>query len=418
MKKASVIIQGIKLVLRNIIANKKRNFFTCLGIIMGVAAVMGMSATFDAMSSVVNSAFEDGGIDNTLVMFYDNSSRPRGLTENDISEMEDLDGVYRLGLLNDLPDRHSVYLGKKEFKKNCILGRSEVFFERDKAAKMICGRGFSKRDVESRAKVCVLCKKLAKKMFGKAENAIGKNINISGYSFQIIGVDNVPDFSLDKLVSESNGNDITVPYTVIESLYGQASRNFIVYSDDDKSENKELANREIKQYITDKMHLENEIGYLCMFAIDELKEFEAQQKQQSREQSLIAGICLFVGGIGIMNMMFVSVTERTREIGLRKALGATPKQIQQQFLFEAIILSLSGGVVGAVLGIIISVIINVGMYIMVTVSDPEAPLPFRMGIDFNVMFIGLAFSILVGVVFGWMPARKASRLNPIDALKL
>ncbi|MCR5747801.1 MAG: ABC transporter permease [Lachnospiraceae bacterium] len=414
----SMFIQNLKMVLRNIVANKKRNFFTCLGIIIGVAAVMGMSAGFDAMSNVAGDWFLRGGLDNTYVYWYDNTVRPNGLIEADIESMEALKTVKRIGPVTDLNETKSVYFDRREIKNVTVAGRSETLFTIDKASNIVYGRGFTKEELDKQARVCTISKQLAEKAFKSPADAVGRKITIGGLQYEIIGVDDISLNSLAFIVTNSKKLRVIMPYTTMHVTYGKAPLDFIVYSEGEGYENKKKTYNEIKDYLEKKFHIKDLKDFEAIFGGEELHQLEAEQAKQGREQSLIAGICMLVGGIGIMNMMFVSVTERTKEIGLRKALGATPQRIQMQFMFEAVILSLAGGIVGALIGIVISIIIGFGTAMMINMSDPTMEVKFNIAINYGVMMLGLLFSMVVGVVFGWMPARKASNLSPIDALKL
>ncbi len=418
MRSLSVLMQNLKMVLRNIVANKKRNFLTCLGIILGVSAVMGMSASFDAMRGMMNSVAERGGMGNTLVDVFVDDTIPNGFTSEHVKALESMKDIKAIGLISALSSKHSFYFNKREFKNNTIYGRSNAFYELDKAAVIVAGRGISKADVEERSTVCVMSRKLAEKIFGDAVHAVGSELTMGGISYDVVGVEDVPYDSLVRFTNSGGRYTITLPYTTIEKVYGISPRSFIAYAASNDFSVRESAYNSVREYLEGTLYLIPDVSCMCMFGAEMLRQYEAEQAAQGREQSIIAGICLLIGGIGIMNMMFVSVTERTKEIGLRKALGATPKRIQQQFMFEAMILSLTGGVVGAVIGIIISIIVSIGTNMMFNSTDPVGDFPLVFNINFEVMFVGLFFSLLVGVVFGWMPARKASLLNPIEALKL
>jgi|GEM_PF-659059 len=418
MNRMSVLIQNLKLVLRNIIANKKRSFLTCLGIIMGVAAVMGISSCYDTMAGMIGNATTENGIDNIFVQIYNVEARPKGITDLDIENILKSEDIATIGALNSLNEKKSVYFGKEEFKKTTVLGRSDAFFVYDNAAKVLAGRPLTPNDIKNRARVCLISKKMAKKAFGSYKEAVGKSLSIGGISFDIIGVDGTSTMALDRMWDDIKGDTVVMPYTTIQAIYGIVPRKCVVYTANADMGSKTAAYDYLNDYFENTLHLMCDYDYYIYFGAENLAEYEADQATQSKEQSLIAGICLLVGGIGIMNMMFVSVTERTREIGLRKALGATPARIQQQFMLESIVLSLVGGIVGALIGILISVIVGVIFSLMLNAEQPELELGIRIYISYGKMVIGLFFSMVVGVVFGYMPARKASMMNPIDALKL
>ncbi|MCR5775171.1 MAG: ABC transporter permease [Lachnospiraceae bacterium] len=414
----NAFMQNFKMVWRNIIANKKRNFLTCLGIIMGVAAVMGMSAGFDAMSNVAGDYFLRGGLDNTYIYWMEDDVRPNGITEADIESMEALSTVKRIGPITNLGQTKSVYFDKREIKNVSVTGRGETLFTIDNAASIVCGRGLTKNDIDNKARVCTISRQLAEKAFKTPSEAVGRKITIGGLQYEIVGVDDISNNALAFIISGSKKSRVIMPYSTMQVTFGKSPVDFIVYSSKDGYENKKKTYNEIKNYLETRFHLKDLTDFEAIFGGEELHQIEEDQARQAREQSLIAGICMLVGGIGIMNMMFVSVTERTKEIGLRKALGATPQRIQMQFMSEAVILSLIGGIIGALIGIVISIIIGFGTAFMINMARPEMQVKFNIAINYRLMFLGLFFSMVVGVVFGWMPARKASKLSPIDALKL
>ena len=257
--------------------------------------------------------------------------------------------------------------------------------------------------MENESYVCIIDQDLADNLF-LGENPIGQQVIVNGIRYTVVGLEGTDDslMSAMAIMGASTDGTIIIPYTNAMKMAGSSSITSLeIYIADTDRTDELTSDVEAVLY---KAFNENEDCY-STFSMDSL--LDTMNKMMSTMTYMLAGIAsiaLLVGGIGIMNMMLVSVSERTKEIGLRKAMGATPGRIQLQFLLEAIVLSLMGGIIGVILGLIISF---VGAQLLNT----------NFTISMSAIALGVGFSATVGIIFGWAPARKASALNPIDALR-
>lgn len=233
---------------------------------------------------------------------------------------------------------------------------------------------------------------------------IGQTLLVKGTRFTIVGV--LADADVDDVMSQIQAGDengkLIMPYTTYMRLFGvKGVTSLEVYVADTDATNSVVDALEGE---LDRAFNYKDDSYRVINMESLLSVMDTMMGLMTNLLAGIASIALLVGGIGIMNMMLVSVTERTSEIGLRKALGARPRSIQAQFLMESVILSLLGGFIGVILGVLVSMLLASAMDIAFVLSP-------------GAIALGVSFSLAVGVVFGWAPARKASNLNPIDALR-
>ena len=266
------------------------------------------------------------------------------------------------------------------------------------------GRAIDVLDVENNARVCLVDGDAAKTLFF-GEDPVGQTFYLDGFEYTVVGMidedENASLFSQILMGGKTDGT-VYVPYSSAKKLLGTSTVTAVevyVTDPDDTDAAVDELEAALDGIFNDK---DNTYTIINMESMT-----DAMNLMTSMMMSLLVGIAsiaLVVGGIGIMNMMLVTVTERTTEIGLRKALGAEPGQIQMQFLIEAIILSLLGGVIGVIVGLSVSFAICMNTDITFSLNT------FAIG-------LGVGFSAAVGIIFGWAPARKASRLNPIDALR-
>jgi len=283
-----------------------------------------------------------------------------------------------------------------------IKGYTHDYFRRESDS-IARGRPILPADSESRSHVCIIDSDLAAAAFSGID-PIGQEILVGGMRFTIVGLLADPEvddvFSQMQMMGE-NGS-LMIPHSTYARIFGVSGVTSLeIYLKD--AEATDALVEELETLLDAAFNYKDD-SYSIINMESLLSVMDTMMDLMTNLLVGIASIALLVGGIGIMNMMLVSVTERTNEIGLRKALGARPRSIQVQFLMESVILSLLGGAIGVVLGELVSMILS-DMMSIAFVFSPGA------------VALGVGFSLAVGVIFGWAPARKASNLNPIDALR-
>lgn len=399
MRKLSVITESIKMSLKNIMSNKMRSFLTTLGIIIGVTAVISLITIVQGVTDYVMGEFSSMGAGKLMVSAYGTALKT-GLSESDlsnISQVEHVAGISPTASLTATCARDG-----KVLEKVNIDGKNDVYFLNNDVVSY--GRGFSKLDMEGDVYVCVIDEDVAHELF-LGEDPVGKTIRINGFTYTVVGIQGSSN-DLMAAMSESMSGEVDgtviIPYKNALKMTGAANVTSLeVYiADTDYTD-------QIKDDVENILYTafnNNDDGY-SVFNMDELLDvMNTMYGMMGTMLAGIASIALVVGGIGIMNMMLVSVTERTKEIGLRKALGAEPVRIQLQFLIESVVLSVVGGIIGIILGLIISYIAAIALGTVFSIS-------------WGAVGLGFGFSAGVGIIFGWVPAKKASELNPIDALR-
>ena len=387
--------ESLKMSWQNIVHNKMRSFLTILGIVIGVAAIIALITTVQSVITEVNSQFDDLGA-NTLMVQAQGTALKMGLTDKDF---EDLQAVEGIAGASPTVSAHLDIAQNGVVKENVsIQGKNELYFARNPDV-VKAGRGLNILDVENKNRVCLISETLENDLFD-SESAVGHTLRLGGIAYTIVGVTASSTDMTSMLMGTGDG--IIVPYKNAMSRAGVSHIMAVeMYMEDGADTDAVIDDVEAV--------LGQAFNYKAdSFAVTNMESLlDMMHDMQNMMQTMLAGIAsiaLLVGGIGIMNMMLVSVTERTTEIGLRKALGAQPKRIQMQFLTEAIFLSLFGGIIGIVVGLLISLLVALAIDV-------------GFAISLSAIALGVGFSVLVGVVFGLAPARKASRLNPIDALR-
>jgi putative ABC transport system permease protein len=404
------ILRTSRVALRALGRNKMRSFLTALGIIIGVGAVISMVSIGEGAKRGVEDRFASMG---TNLLFVSPGSKSRG-------------GVHSgSGGWNTLKPEDATAIGQQcdavKYTSPSASTRAQVVYGNKNWNTSIQGTGamypevrnwpveqgtyFDESQVRVAAKVCVLGSEVKKSLF-EDEDAIGKIIRVKAIPFRVIGV--------LKSKGESGGwfnrdDMMTVPYTtVMKRLTGQEYISSI-----DISAVSSARTKEAQTQIEELMRVRHKIapGAEDDFQVRNMSEIAEGAAQATQIMTIllgsIASISLLVGGIGIMNIMLVSVTERIREIGIRMAVGARQKDILLQFLTEAIVLSVLGGLIGVFFGIGLSKILH---YIKIFSE-------FKTTVSPSSIIMAFAFSASVGIFFGFYPARKASRLDPIDALR-
>ena len=391
-----MMVESVRMSVSNIRQNRMRSFLTILGIMIGVTAVIALVTTISGVSSSISDSFSSMGA-STMTLSATGTDLQGGLTaENmeEISELDHVEGVSPSVSLSVTAARGDAYESGVS-----VAGRNDDYFvqEPDTLAR---GRAVNTIDLDQSLRVCLISEELVETFF-YGDDPIGQELYLDGMRFTVVGVlAEDADSSVSSMFSGSNA--VIVPYTTALKMNGETLvSSLTLYIDDANAA--EVVEAELETCLDAIFDYEDDTySITTMESIADT--MESMLSMMSALLGGIASIALLVGGIGIMNMMLTSVTERTVEIGLKKAIGARPGQIQAQFLIESFLLSMVGGLAGVVLGIALSAILC-------------QVLGTGFSLSYGAIALGVGFSAAVGVLFGWSPARKASRLNPIDALR-
>ncbi|MSP61589.1 MAG: FtsX-like permease family protein [Myxococcales bacterium] len=402
----------IRIAVRAVIRNKLRSFLTTLGIIIGVGAVIAMVAIGEGAKAQVEKAFASMGSNLLIIMPGASVSGGAmgGFGSQPTLTWDDLKAIQ-----TEVP---SVRLAAAQLRTNgqvisdssnwttSITGTTPEYFD-IRNWEMSRGAIFTETDVEGGTKVVILGQTVVDKLYGPSADPIGQSVRIKNIPFQVIGV-------MARKGQSPIGTDyddaVFMPQTTYRAkIQGSGLRNFIpgmIFVGASSPEATARAQIQIAQLLRDRHRVQ--AGVDDDFSIRNLTEMASAQQEGTKTMTTllasIAAVSLLVGGIGIMNIMLVSVTERTREIGLRMAVGATTRNILAQFLVEALTLSIMGGLCGVGIGLLVA-------------NRLAAKFGWPMLVRPDIILISVGFSALVGIVFGLYPARKASLLDPIEALR-
>lgn len=399
----NIYFESILMAWGSIVSNKMRSLLTMLGIIIGVAAVIALMSIGYGVQDKITSDISSLG-SNTITVTPGTGRKPgvraaagsmQTLTYKDYLAIKNLPNItYAAPLVNN---SYLLVSGNKNWTTR-IYGCTEDY-ARISSLSVQEGRFWTTKEYSSRARVCVIGKTVATGLFGE-ESPLGQKVRINGDPFTVIGLLEEKGYSF-----MDQDDRVLIPFTTVQErmLHITYVNNIVITSDnaDDLSQ--------IESDVTSLLRTRHRIqtGKEDDFSISNSQDLMAAMKSTTQTLTIflgsIAAISLLVGGIGIMNIMLVSVTERTREIGIRKALGATYTMIIVQFLIESVTVSVAGGLIGVLLGIGASKVIPM----LTTLSTVLAVTPI-LG--------SFMFSVLIGLVFGLYPAQKAAKLNPIDAL--
>jgi putative ABC transport system permease protein len=385
-------------------ASKVRFLLTMLGMVIGSASIIlvvtvGMTGRDYAIATIsslgpnkIEMQYSGGSI-----IGSDNASSPDYMTRDDmITVASSVPGVVAYSPMLEVHSQ--VSLGGGITKDAMLLGVSPQYKE-IRGLVVLVGRFFDDQDAAAHAKVVVLNQPLAIKLFGSTQAAVGQNISVKGIPLSIIGVfkESIDTYGISEISDET----MLIPYEVARYFTGSDVVKEIFFKMAESAQ-VEPAARAITALITSR-HRPNSV-YHAETLTGILDDMDKIATILTWVLTLAAAITLVVAGVGIMNSMLANVQSRIREIGIRKALGATRREIRMQFLTEAVFLSLSGGILGTILGL--------GVPISVRLLTPyELPVPWQAAV------IALATSVLVGVIFGTVPANRAARLDPVETLK-
>ena len=392
----SMMVESVRMSVSNIRQNRMRSFLTILGIMIGVTAVIALVTTISGVSSSISDSFSSMGA-STMTLSATGTDLQGGLTaENmeEISELDHVEGVSPSVSLSVTAARGDAYESGVR-----VAGRNDDYFVQEPDT-LMRGRAVNSIDLDQSLRVCLISEELVETFF-YGDDPIGQELYLDGMRFTVVGVLAADaDPSVSSMFSGSDA--VIVPYTTALKMNGETLvTSLTLYLGDANAA--EAVEAELETCLDAIFDYEDDTySITTMESIADT--MESMLSMMSALLGGIASIALLVGGIGIMNMMLTSVTERTVEIGLKKAIGARPGQIQAQFLIESFLLSMVGGLAGVVLGIALSAILC-------------QVLGTGFSLSYGAIALGVGFSAAVGVLFGWSPARKASRLNPIDALR-
>jgi len=418
-----MLIENIKIALNSIKANKLRSILTMLGIIIGIGSVIAIVTIGDSIANGVNKEMQGYGARNIEIYVTNKNefSSDENMYEVSSVEMSEKDMLskdiildYEKAFLNQIhalsieESIGQITLKNNRFKSNInILGVNKGYKDFNKL-EMLSGDFIKENDINNISYNAVVSDKFIKEYFGSKYNnneVLNKNIEIEiNNKFLNLTIAGVYKFKSDEYTDKNTYSNILIPYTTAfkfnkKQVYFQSFK-VVPKEDIDVIKFQLDTNTFLSSYYT-----HNNSYQITTFGLTSLVNSQNDLMNKLKLGiSAIAGISLFVGGIGIMNIMMVSVTERTREIGIRMALGAKASTIKSQFIIEAIFISGIGGIIGLILGIIIG---TIGSNMMKYSSSPSL----------FAGFIAISFSMAIGIFFGYYPANKASNLDPIEALR-
>ena len=390
--------EAFSMAMKNIRSSKTRSILTMLGIIIGVAAVIVITGLGSGMEKYMREQFESMGTDTLSVYIMGRGSQK--MTVDDMQKIVDENSEYFDKMTPSVSFQGSKRVGTESMNSN-VTGVSEDFADINKLD-IAQGRTLQYLDIAQRTNVCVVGSFINLKYFGG--QALGEKIKLNGRDFTIVGVLEEKADSTEYSADDA----IYVPYSTVSRMMNirDVDSFTITFKDEEMAaEAKTTLENALTEYFN---------GSSDAFYVQSMSEVLDMMNQSTNMLitilTLIAGISLVVGGIGIMNIMLVSVTERTKEIGIRKALGAKERYIMSQFVIEAAATSALGGIIGIVVGYFLSFVAS--KVIFITLGEPLTVAPTMFAI-----LVSVGISAAIGIFFGYMPAKKAARLNPIDALR-
>ena len=395
---------------RTLTAHKRRSFLTMLGLIIGIASVILVMSIGAGAQSLITGQIQKQGTDMIAVLpGSSNESGPPAaafgivittLTHDDAKALTLPSLVTHVDHVAAYTSGNDILQWQNEEKSLTYTGTTASYKDVERVT-VAAGNFFTKDDVESAARVMVLGSNVATDIFGN-QDPIGERVKLKGKQFRIIGVLE-PNGST---VFENPDDNVLIPLKTAQTdMLGIKHVSFIRLRVDDETNIKQTV-EEVKQTLIER---HGEEDFSVRNTADALDILTNVTNAIRFFLVAIAAVSLFVGGVGIMNIMLIAVKEKTKEVGLRKAVGATNKDILMQFLFETIVMAVVGGVIGLIIGVtlsyLISVVVNFLGYEYKFILSPVA------------IIVSVATAGIIGVIFGTVPARKAAKLNPIDALR-
>lgn len=411
------VLLTLRVALRALGKNRLRAGLTVLGVVIGVGAVTTLVSLGQSASQLVQNELQGIGTNVIIVL---SGSGQRGGVRGGRGSMPTLSAEDAQAMAAECPSllavsplvgaRDQVIYGNTNWSPKEILGVTDGFLV-VRNWQLRAGGFFTERDITAAAKVCVIGQTIVEKLF-QTTNPLGQQIRIKNIPFRVIGILEAKGANM---VGDDQDDIILAPYTTVRSrLRGSMfDKVDVILASARSPQLIEQAEHEIRQLLMERHDIRR--GDPPDFEIHTTMEMANMLSvimgTMTALLSAIAGISLLVGGVGIMNIMLVSVTERTREIGIRMAVGARQRDIRRQFLIEAVVLSTLGGLVGLALGT------GASLGITAVINAITRGTRWPMVVSFRAAVLAIGFAVMVGVVFGYYPARRASRLDPIDALR-
>ena len=413
--------ENIGLAFQGIWGHKMRSVLTMLGIIIGIASIITIVSTIQGTNEQIKENLIGAGNNVVTVQPYQNgqqmdfswSSVPQGIrqiTEDTRQELEKISGVEKVSLYYSRSYSQTLFYQNTQFNGK-LYGIDENFLS-VYGYQVKSGRGFTQGDFDNCRKVALVDTTAATSLFGGLD-PVGKSLEIQNDVYIVTGVvaqskefapviNSMKDY---QLYANTSAGSVYVPSSVWPTVYQFEEPQSVAI----KVENTDamtMAGKEAADILTEKqiVNTESKLDYRSQDMLEQAQQLQKMSQSTNSQLIWIASISLLVGGIGVMNIMLVSVTERTSEIGLKKAIGAKKKRILLQFLTESAVLTSLGGIIGVISGIVLAQLISKMMQIPVSISIPA-------------IGVAVVFSTLIGVIFGMLPAYQAANLNPIEALR-
>ena len=391
-----MIYQSFKMAVKAIAGNKMRSFLTILGVVIGVVAIVVLVSIGQGANSSVVESIE--GMGTNLITANINARRMNPIDLDSLNELAQNEAISYVAPISSVSG--TVKAGTTTYDDGVVQGTTPGY-ESIRNWTVAEGRFLQQPDIDNRSFVAVIGSEAATEMYGTT-HAVGETFSLNGYTLTVVGV----LAEVGSSASGSNDNQILIPFTLAQRLSNQTSISSFDVSAASSAQ-VEQAQAAVESYLEKAFENYNTRSFGTQYSVFNQTEMLSTLSETTNTLTLmlggIAAISLLVGGIGIMNIMLVSVSERTREIGIRKAIGAARGNILTQFLIESLVVSLMGGL----LGLAISV---------VAVKALAPVLQMTLTIPVNVAWMAIGFSVFIGVVFGMYPANKASKLRPIEAL--
>ena len=417
--------ESVRVALEGLRSNKTRSLLTMLGIIIGIAAVIGILTVGSGLTGSITGSMSSLGATNITVFLQEKGDGGMGglgtllgasaPEEDDLISDEMLDALRQrygeaiTGVSLSASAGSGVARDGRLYANVSLTGINEEYLSVNNTD-LLAGRGIREEDIDGRRSVCVVSDRLVENLYqGDADAALGDEVRVElngeYQSFRIVGI---YEYDASMSISFSAEEDVTtslyIPITTANHLTGSPEGYSTVTVQASAGTDSAAMAQSIREFLNRYYANNEDYGVSAMAMSTMVESMSAIMDTLSIAISVIAGISLLVGGIGVMNIMLVSVTERTREIGIRKALGATNNNIRIQFVVESVIVCLIGGIIGILLGAVLG---YVGSSL---ISEACLPRP-------GYIALAVGFSMAIGVFFGYYPANKAARLDPIEALR-